>query len=229
MADSVNMTLWNRFRETDPAHTKKVEFGRKFTSIDAHWQIMRVTEELGPVGCGWGYRVDHSVENLSAAIPSLILAVADVTIWWRHSGYGQGQHSYGPVRGTSPLVENDRSGKPRLDDDAPKKATTDALTKGLSHLGVSADVFLGLYDDNKYVQRLQIKSSALQLEQAGSVPEAARKLLGKLLDAATEEAVRKLWADNEAETAKHPPAVQSLLRLRFGERVAQIKGRQEAA
>ena len=30
-----------------------------------------------------------------------------------------------------------------LDDEAPKKAMTDAMTKAFSHLGMSADVFLG--------------------------------------------------------------------------------------
>ena len=32
-----------------------------------------------------------------------------------------------------------------------KKALTDAITKGLSYLGFNADVFLGMFDDNKYV------------------------------------------------------------------------------
>ncbi|MBN86088.1 MAG: hypothetical protein CL885_01045, partial [Dehalococcoidia bacterium] len=40
----------------------------------------------------------------------------------------------------------------RPDADAPKKALTDAITKGLSYLGFNADIFLGKFDDNKYVQ-----------------------------------------------------------------------------
>ena len=34
---------------------------------------------------------------------------------------------------------------------------TDALTKAFSHLGVSADVFLGLFDSNKYVDSMKEK------------------------------------------------------------------------
>jgi hypothetical protein len=45
----------------------------------------------------------------------------------------------------------DKDGNTHLDDDCVKKVATDALTKGLSKLGFNADVFLGLYDDNKYV------------------------------------------------------------------------------
>ncbi len=42
-----------------------------------------------------------------------------------------------------------------LDDEAPKKAMTDAMTKAFSHLGMSADVFLGKFDDSKYVENLE--------------------------------------------------------------------------
>ena len=41
-----------------------------------------------------------------------------------------------------------------LDDEAPKKAMTDALTKAFSHLGLNADVFLGKFDNNKYVEEI---------------------------------------------------------------------------
>ena len=42
-----------------------------------------------------------------------------------------------------------------LDDEAPKKAFTDALTKAFSHLGLSADVFLGLFDNSKYIEKVK--------------------------------------------------------------------------
>jgi hypothetical protein len=38
---------------------------------------------------------------------------------------------------------------------------TDALTKALSHVGVSADVFLGMHDTVKYIEKVKadIKSN----------------------------------------------------------------------
>ncbi len=155
-----NLRIWNAVAKTDPAHTKKVEFGRKFTSIDAHWQIMQATKQFGPIGEGWGYSVDHSVAVLAE---TMALAVADVTIWWlgehelpiTQMPTSKPRRSYGPIRGTCEIWSPDKSGKMRVDEDAPKKAMTDALTKGLSHLGFSADVFLGLFDDNRYVQKLK--------------------------------------------------------------------------
>jgi len=137
-----NMRIWNAVATTNPHHTKKVEIGRKFTSIDAHYQILKATEVFGPVGHGWGYVVHH--DTISAG--PYLLAVADVVIW-----HGTRDNTFGPIRGMAEIV----NAKGRLDDDAPKKATTDALTKALSHLGFSADVFLGLYDDNKYVAKMR--------------------------------------------------------------------------
>lgn len=142
-----NMRIWDAVSKTDPKHTKAVSFGaRKFTSIDAHWQIMRMTEQFGPIGEGWGYEATHSV----ATMGDMHLAICDVLIWWQNGNAERIPCRYGPVRGTAELYT---IGK-RLDDDAPKKCLTDALTKGLSHLGLSADVFLGLFDDNKYVQKM---------------------------------------------------------------------------
>jgi hypothetical protein len=40
----------------------------------------------------------------------------------------------------------------RVDGDAGKKALTDGITKALSYLGFNSDVFMGKFDDNKYVQ-----------------------------------------------------------------------------
>lgn len=151
-----NLRIWNAVEKTDPSHTKKVTFGRTFTSIDAHWQIMQATKQFGPIGQGWGYHVGHDTLTLT---PEMILAVADVTIWWREPDADK-VAEYGPIRATCEMYGPKTSqGKPIpgvfvTDEDAPKKAMTDALTKGLSHLGFSADVFLGLFDDNRYVQRV---------------------------------------------------------------------------
>ncbi len=142
-----NRVIWDALSKTDPKYTKLVTFGRKFTSINSQWQLQRMTEQFGPIGKGWGYEVQHGVERITE---DYVLAVADVALWWSEGG---GKLCYGPVRGMSPIVERGKNGL-HYDDDAGKKAMTDALTKGLSHIGLSADVFLGLFDDNKYVREV---------------------------------------------------------------------------
>lgn len=183
-----NMKHWDALKTTDPKYTKKVEFGRKFTSINSQWQLQRMTEQFGPIGKGWGYHVQHSTERLH---DWYVLAVADVTVWWRDPAQDK-VAEYGPVRGTSPVLEPARDKgkllfeadgqtvKLHLDDDAGKKAMTDALTKGLSHLGLSADVFLGLFDDNKYVRQAaeQFKDgNTPQPAPENPLPEEDRHLL----------------------------------------------------
>lgn len=130
------MELWRSVEKTDPAHTKKVNQRGGFTSISAHYQVMRATEAFGPVGSGWGYDCGQPIfQGEFIIIP--------VTVWYRDRA-----NTFGPVYGCAEFT-----GK-RPDSDAPKKAMTDALTKALSHLGFNADVFLGKFDDNKYVAEI---------------------------------------------------------------------------
>jgi hypothetical protein len=43
----------------------------------------------------------------------------------------------------------------KVDKDGPKKAITDAKTKALPELGFNADIFLGRFDDNKYLAEVE--------------------------------------------------------------------------
>jgi hypothetical protein len=134
-----NLSIWNAVSKTDPSHTKKVNQRGGFTAISAHYQIMKATEQFGPLGTGWGY---------TASDPLLLdgVVTVGVTLW-----HGDRQNTYGPVWGGADLKDS----KGKLDSDAPKKAGTDGLTKALSQLGFNADVFLGRFDDNKYVAQLE--------------------------------------------------------------------------
>lgn len=135
------MKIWNSLEKTDPKYTKQVNMRGGFTAIDAQWQIMKVTEIFGVVGQGWGYSVTNSTEGN--------LAVSDVVLW-----FVDRKNTYGAIRGAEELYTTDKNGNQRTDTDAWKKAMTNALTKGLSHIGSGADVFLGKYDDNSYVQKV---------------------------------------------------------------------------
>ena len=48
----------------------------------------------------------------------------------------------------------------KKDADCMKKATTDGLTKCLSMMGFNADIFLGKFDDSKYVQQVKAEFEA---------------------------------------------------------------------
>lgn len=137
-APADNMAIWNAVDTTDPRHTKRVNQRGGFTAISAHYQVMKATEQFGPVGIGWGYDVGEPLFQET-------LVIVPVTLW-----HGDRGNTFGPIYGGAEW----KSAKGHLDSDAPKKATTDALTKALSQLGFNADVFLGRFDDNKYVTNL---------------------------------------------------------------------------
>lgn len=139
-----NLRIWSQVDKTDPAHTKKVTQRGGFTAISAAYQIMRATEVFGPVGEGWGYDAGEPIFHDS-------LVMVPVTLW-----HGKRSNVFGPMFGGAEWKE--KSG--RLDSDAAKKATTDALTKLLSQLGFNADVFLGRFDDSKYVADMEREFAA---------------------------------------------------------------------
>ena len=140
MQKKKNMDLWNSICDTDPNFMKNVSFGsRSFMSIDPQYQIRKMTEKFGPVGVGWGYCVEYDYP----ANDHMILIVAKVTIWTTLP-----ENKFGPIAGSRTFWHKDMK---RPAEDAGKMALTDALTKGLSHIGCDANVFLGVYD-NKHEQ-----------------------------------------------------------------------------
>lgn len=139
---SDNLRIWSQVEKTDPTHTKKVNQRGGFTAISAAYQIKRATETFGPIGEGWGYDAGEPIFQDA-------LVFVPVTLW-----HGDRNNRFGPMFGGSEWKNGNR-----IDSDALKKATTDALTKLLSQLGFNADVFLGLFDDNKYVAELKAEFS----------------------------------------------------------------------
>lgn len=130
------LEFWRKVERTDPRHTRRVEQRGGFTAIDAYYQIQNATEQWGPAGGAWRWEVD--LKLISESNPVWLARVDLFTPLGEHPVTQFGCKSY--------FV------KDRPDEDAPKKAVTDGLTKCLSYLGFNADVFLGRFDDSKYVE-----------------------------------------------------------------------------
>ena len=140
-----NLLFWESVQTTDPNFTKEVGFGRKFTSINAQYQVRELTRAFGKIGEGWG--INNEQFYTLNSIEGLICYQA--TLWYIVEGNA---HQFDI---NSSIASH--NGKGRLDDECFKKVSTDALTKGLSKLGFNADIFLGMWDDNRYVT--QVKES----------------------------------------------------------------------
>jgi hypothetical protein len=139
---SKNLDLWEAVSKTDPKHTKKFSRAGGFsgTAINATYLIRKATELWGPMGQGWG--PEFADEKYVTGADGTIVHVLRITFHHPNGKF--------PSYGQTTFVGKNKNGF-FTDEEAPKKSLTDAITKALSMLGFSADVFLGLYDDNKYV------------------------------------------------------------------------------
>jgi hypothetical protein len=199
---STNLRIWSQVERTDPAHTKKVTQRGGFTAISAAYQIMRATEVFGPVGEGWGYTAGEPIFHETVVF-------VPVTLW-----HGDRANVFGPMFGGAEW--KDKNG--RLDSDAAKKATTDALTKLLSQLGFNADVFLGKFDDNKYVAELE-REFRDQAPESGAVA-AAKVAIGLCKTTADLDA---WYASNKAMIDGLDRADIKAIQAAFQARVAEVK------
>lgn len=143
-----NLSIWQRFADIDPKYTKPIT-GRDYggTSPNPQYVIMCLTELFGPVGKGFGWNV--LAENFTE-MGETHLHWCRIRFWWKDEDgiheceqYGQTKAAYTTSKGTH-----------RVDEDAPKKSLTDAVVKAASHLGIAANIFLGRWDDQKYVSDL---------------------------------------------------------------------------
>ena len=135
------MQIWDKLKKTNPKYTKPFgKFGKELTTVDPQYQIQMMTSMFGPVGKGWKYTVEYKY------LDGLVFAEVSIKYYLDSKWY-----EYGPVCSVQNLSKKNGG----LDDEAPKKAMTDAMTKAFSHLGMSADVFLGMFDDSKYVESLK--------------------------------------------------------------------------
>ena len=137
-----NLSLWESVETTDPEFTTKVNQRGGFTAIGAQYQIRNATELFGPFGHGFGVKDESYTPILN---DTLIVYTATFFYKYYNEKLNITEGEF-PVSSSIKVMMGNR-----VDDDCIKKVATDALTKGLSKLGFNADVFMGRFDDNKYV------------------------------------------------------------------------------
>ena len=171
---SVNLNIWDAVQATDPKYTKAFNRGGGFkgTATNATYLAKKATEQFGPCGIGWGVSVvdeqlitgaPHMAEG--AVIANDIIHKLHVKFWYVMDGVRGEIEQFGQTQ----MVGKNKNGF-YTDEEAPKKSMTDAMSKCLSLLGFSADIHLGLYDDNKYVSEMQEKfTDRISAEQAATI------------------------------------------------------------
>jgi len=192
-----NLTLWNTVEKTPVAHTKAIT-GKSYqgTSPKPHYLIHKATETFGPCGIGWGFTIED--ERIEEGAGGEKMHIARVKVWYEWNGKrGEVEH----IGGTQ-FSGVRSSGKAFTDEDAPKKSVTDALIKALSMIGFAGDIFMGRYDDSKYVSELRAeeqeqKKPAPKPTSAAEMKRGLEAIDSDLLDCASVHAVNtcaKTWA-----------------------------------
>lgn len=235
-----NMRIWDEVEKTDTRYTKSAKVGgQQITALNGTAMIMKATEVFGPVGFGFGWNVleerfDKGAEIFSGegekrvSLGHELNHTVKIKFWAVIDGlrgefeqYGCTQYLYKSKYGTT------------TDGEAPKKSLTDAIKKSLSMLGFSADVFLGLFDDQNYVEALKaeeriedaVDKVAEKESQAEERLELIRSTIELMNSALTfreakkisDSQVRRLAAKGDAKGVKRLTDELNLIQTKFGE------------
>ena len=133
-----NMGIYNKVRAVPEEAKKTIQGGRLkgMTDINPMWRIKTLTELFGPCGIGWWteneqYTSENGQNGERAVCCELDLFFIDT----------EGRPSK-PVHGVGGalIIAKEKTGF-RLDDEAWKKARTDAVSVACKSLGIGADVY----------------------------------------------------------------------------------------
>ena len=168
-----NLELWYNVEKTNPKYTKKAKVGgNNITAISPQFQIMNATEQFGSYGRKWGFtniKYDYSLTNTPIKISitdyntksvSVVDTILGLVGFKATFFYPEGQFE---ISNSIKIFTDNKHSK--IDDNYAKKLETDTLTKALSKLGFNADIFLGKFDDVRYLQEVtnEFKQKETQL------------------------------------------------------------------
>ncbi len=209
-----NLDLWESVQTTDPKYTKGFSKGGGFkgTSINPTYNNHKATEMFGLCGTGWGaniikedWREGAPLFINGVAVCKEVVHVLQIEFWYIKDD----KKGTIPSFGQTTFVGQNKNGI-FSDEEAPKKSLTDAITKAMSMLGFGADIFLGLYDDVKYVNDRKEEYAPPKVSSRHYLYEEQKKLLD-INKGASKEALLGWWnaAENKqirAEIKKYSEA-----------------------
>ena len=176
--DNGNLSIYERVRCVPKEAKKEIEAGRLKgkNDINPMWRIKKLTEVFGPAGFGWYTEI---VRTWTEASESGEMAVfVDIHLFVKKDGEWS-KPIYG--NGGNRLVANEKKYEngqqvyiPYLDDDAYKKAYTDAISVAAKALGIGADVYFEK-DITKYDSQPQAVQQQAQPVAAPMLPKLTSK------------------------------------------------------
>lgn len=171
------LAIWNALGKTDPAHTKQFKRSGGFsgTALKPIWVDKRITEQFGPVGIGWG--VGEPRFQIVPGENKEVLVYCWVECW--HTEPSNTFWGVGGDKIVTYIKANAQYNRPERwenDDEAFKKAFTDAKGNAFKLTGVGADIHMGQFDDSKYVREVAREFAAQEAEREQSQGDSQGKV-----------------------------------------------------
>ena len=173
-----NLSIYERVRCVPNEAKKEIEAGRLKGKHDINpmWRIKALTEVFGPAGFGWYTEI---VRTWTEASESGEMAVfVDINLYVKKDGEWS-KPIFG--NGGNRLISNEKKYEngqqvyvPFLDDDAYKKAYTDAISVAAKALGIGADVYF-----EKDVTKYDSQPQAVQQQAQPAATPVLPKLTSK--------------------------------------------------
>lgn len=140
------MELYEKVRQV-PENAQKIIGGGRlkgFTDINPMWRYKALTENFGPCGIGWYYKIiDHWTEVTETEVTANVMIELFIKV------DGEWSQAITGVGG-SKLVAQERNGL-QVSDECYKMATTDAISVACKCLGFGADIYWA-QDSTKYTK-----------------------------------------------------------------------------
>jgi len=144
-----NLTHWNKLKQVPADFLKPITGGRLKgkSDINPQWRLQAMTEEFGTIGIGWYYDIiklwiEVANDGQRAAFSEIRLYIKNGEEWSK------------PIAGIggSMFIEDEKAGL-HTSDECYKMATTDALSVSMKQLGIASDIYMGLWDGSKYLDK----------------------------------------------------------------------------
>ena len=150
-----NMDLYIKLKSVPVEAQKEIKGGRLkgFTDINPMWRIKALTEQFGPCGFGWYYKItDQWIEcgagEEKAAFVNIELYVKQEGEWSKPI-CGTGGASLVAMESKTDWDTKEKSITPYLSDECFKMALTDAISVAGKALGMAAEIYYAK-DRSKY-------------------------------------------------------------------------------
>lgn len=153
MEENQNLALYNRVREVPAEAKKDIAAGRLKgkTDINPLWRIQTLTREFGPAGIGWYTKI---VERWTEESGNEKVIYLHLNLFVKINGqWSEPIEGFGGAK----VISKENAGL-YFDDDAAKKAYTDAISQACRSLGIGADVYWA-NDATKYQREKAVEES----------------------------------------------------------------------